>query len=212
MTIKKPNIKRLKGSTGSTFSWDGKVMFHKTSGQITVQQVKVLIERITVGAKICRTYSLACPASFVLHRRLNESENHLQLPSWGFWWYKGVSEWLWNCPPHGRPHTPAIWAERGEGPHAWALLLQPPAAGPWALRSCHHLVLSGARAGICLARESRDFTAALHPSGVQRRDPLHRAICANLVRAQICRPWSGKTPMDWELTWVGLLVLGLQEH
>lgn len=115
VTIKKPNIKRLKGSTGRTFTWDGNVMFHKTSGQITVQQLKILIERLTLGAKICRTYSLACPASFVLPKRLNESENHLQLPSWGFLWQKKFPEWLWSCPPHGRPHAPAIWAERAEG-------------------------------------------------------------------------------------------------
>lgn len=62
----------------------GMEMFQKTSAQITVRQVKLLIERITPGAKICRTYSLAWPASFVRHKRLNESENHLPVPSWGF--------------------------------------------------------------------------------------------------------------------------------
>lgn len=81
MAIKEPDMKRLKGSTRRTFMWDGNVIFHKISGQITVQQLKVLIERITLGAKICMTYSLTCPTSFVLHKRLNESENHLQLPS-----------------------------------------------------------------------------------------------------------------------------------
>lgn len=54
------------------------------------QQVKVLTERITRGAKICGT--LARPASFVLHKRLNEAESHLQLPSWEFWGYKRVPE------------------------------------------------------------------------------------------------------------------------
>lgn len=50
------------------------------------QQVKVLTERITQGAKISGT--LACPASLVLHKRLNEAESHLQLPSWEFWGYE----------------------------------------------------------------------------------------------------------------------------
>lgn len=40
-----------------------------------------LIQQVKVGAKICRTYSLTCPTSFVLHKRFNENENHLQLPS-----------------------------------------------------------------------------------------------------------------------------------
>lgn len=39
-------------------------MFYKTSGQITVQQVKILIDRISLGAKMGRTYSLAWPALF----------------------------------------------------------------------------------------------------------------------------------------------------
>lgn len=131
MTIVKPNIKGLKGSTGRTFTWDGNVIFHKTSGQITVQQVKVLTERITLGAKICRTYSLACPASFVLHKRLNESENHLQLPSWGFLWYKrvpGVDH------PMGR-HTP-LQSEQREGRAQWGkacLGFAAPAACSWSM-------------------------------------------------------------------------------
>lgn len=74
----------LRRPTGRPFTWDGNAMFHGTSGQITVQQVEILIERITLGAKICRTRSLGCPASFVLHKRLNESENHLQPPAGDF--------------------------------------------------------------------------------------------------------------------------------
>lgn len=44
-------MNRLKGSARGTFVCDGNVIFHNISGQITVQQVKVLIERITLGAK-----------------------------------------------------------------------------------------------------------------------------------------------------------------
>lgn len=53
----------------------------------------------------------------------------------------------------------------------------------------------GARAGIHPARDSRGSTGALHSSGIEGRNPLHQTIWANLVRAQICSPQSGKTPM-----------------
>lgn len=145
----------LKISTGRPFTWDGNAIFHRTSGQITVQQVEILIERITLGAKICRTHSLGCPASFVLHKRLNENENHLQLPAEDFCAVKeSLSDAL-------RP------AQRGKARLGFA--------APWALGSCCHLVLRNARAGMHPARKPRGFTAAPHPYGVQRRNSAHWA-------------------------------------
>lgn len=140
----------LRRPTGRPFTWDGNAMFHGTSGQITVQQVEILIERITLGAKICRTRSLGCPASFVLHKRLNESENHLQPPAGDFCAVKeSLSDSL-------QP------AQQGKACLGFA--------APWVLGSCHHLVLPNARAGMHPAREPRGFTEAPHPFSVQRRN------------------------------------------